>query len=461
MTYQFVNARDKNTIPIIPIETAVFKAWLKTQENVMRRWVKSVGFNAEAGSVSLVAGKDGSFSKVLVGVDEHHGLWAYADLPRRLSEGRFEIDARFDTKGATAAAIGWALGFYKFNRYKSKTTNYDFPSLVWPVNCDRSSVRRTVDAIFLIRDLINTPASDMGPGELAAATRKLARKHKATVKVISGKNLLNRNYPTIHAVGRAADRAPRLIDLTWGRRTHPKVTLVGKGVCFDSGGLDLKSASGMLRMKKDMGGAAHVLGLSHMIMDAKLKVRLRVLISAVENSVSGDAYRPSDVIRTRKGITVEIGNTDAEGRLVMCDALAEADREKPSMIADFATLTGAARVAVGTQIAAMFCNNDKLAAELYQAGVINNDPIWRLPLYKPYRRLLNSKVADINNVSEGGLAGAITAALYLEEFVSPATPWVHFDIMAWNAMALPGRPVGGEAMGMRALFEVMQKRFGL
>ena len=260
-------------------------------------------------------------------------------------------------------------------------------------------------------------------------------------------------------VGRAAEKAPRLIVMTWGRPNAPKVTLVGKGVCFDTGGLDLKSAAGMLRMKKDMGGAAHVLGLAHMIMDANLNVRLRVLIGAVENSVSGNAYRPSDVIRTRKGITVEVGNTDAEGRLVMCDAIAEADQENPALIADFSTLTGAARVAVGTDISAMFCNDDSIAKDIYEAGEDLEDPIWRLPLYSNYRHLLNSKVADINNVSEGGFAGAITAELFLEEFVSKNTKWVHFDIMAWNRTARPGRPVGGEAMGMRAIYQVLEDRF--
>ena len=274
-----------------------------------------------------------------------------------------------------------------------------------------------------------------------------------------GNELIKKDYPTIHAVGRAAAKAPRLIDLTWGRRDAPKVTLVGKGVCFDTGGLDLKSAAGMLRMKKDMGGAAHVLGLAHMIMDAKLDVRLRVLIGAVENSVAGNAYRPSDIIRTRKGITVEVGNTDAEGRLVMCDALAEADRESPALIADFSTLTGAARVAVGTDISAMFCNDDKLSAALFESGERLEDPVWRLPLFSGYRRLLKSTVADINNVSEGGFAGAITAALFLKEFVSQNTQWVHFDIMAWNRTSRPGRPVGGEAMGMRALYNVIESRF--
>jgi leucyl aminopeptidase len=459
MTYRFMASADRRTVPIIPIETAVFAAWLKTQDAAMKRWVKSAGFDATVGSISLVAGKDGSLAQVLVGVDDHQGLWAYADLPSKLPVCRYAIDARMDKAGATAAALGWALGCYRFTQYKSKPVAAAIPSLVWPKNCDRGAVKRTADATALVRDLINIPPEDMGPPELASAARKLAKKHSARINVITGNSLLKQNYPTIHAVGRAASKAPRLIDMTWGRKDAPKVTLVGKGVCFDTGGLDLKSAAGMLRMKKDMGGSANVLGLAHMIMDARLDVRLRVLIGAVENSVSGNAYRPSDVIRTRKGITVEVGNTDAEGRLVMCDALAEADRENPALIADFSTLTGAARVAVGTQIAAMFCNDETLASDIHKAGEKGNDPTWRLPLFPAYRRLLNSEVADINNVSEGGFAGAITAALFLQEFVSNKTPWVHFDIMAWNAVARPGRPIGGEAMGMRALYDVIEKRF--
>tara|TARA_B100001142_G_scaffold298681_1_gene322071 strand:+ start:135 stop:1532 length:1398 start_codon:yes stop_codon:yes gene_type:complete len=460
MAYHLVASGNRRTIPITPIETAVFAAWLKTQDAAMKRWVKSTGFTGAVGSISLVAGPDGTLSQVLVGVETHQGLWAYSALPSKLPEGRYEIDARMDRAGATAVALGWALGCYQFTKYKSNPIGLGRPSLVWPKNCDRGAVRRTADATTLVRDLINIPAEDMGPPELALAARKLAKKHDARINLVIGNALLKKGYPTIHAVGRAASKAPRLIDMTWGRTNSPKVTLVGKGVCFDTGGLDLKSAAGMLRMKKDMGGSAHVLGLAHMIMEAKLDVRLRVLIGAVENAVSGNAYRPSDVIRTRKGVTVEVGNTDAEGRLVMCDALAEADREKPALIADFATLTGAARVAVGTQIAAMFCNDDELASDLYQAGEKVSDPTWRLPLFPAYRRLINSKVADINNVSEGGFAGAITAALFLEEFVSKGTPWIHFDIMAWNAVALPGRPVGGEAMGMRALYDVIEKRFG-
>jgi leucyl aminopeptidase len=460
VAYRFLSTADARTIPIIPIETAVFAAWLKKQPAAIKRWVESAGFTAQAGEVSLVAGKDGALSSVLLGVEDHQGLWAYAALPESLPEGRYRIDAVLEKEGATNAAIGWALGCYRFERYKSKKKTAKWPGLVWPRNCDKGAVRRTVDAIGLVRDLINTPAEDMGPAELATAARRLARTHKAKARVIVGDALLKQNYPTIHAVGRASVNAPRLIDLTWGRRDAPKVTLVGKGVCFDTGGLDLKAASGMLRMKKDMGGAAHVLGLGHMIMDAGLDVRLRVMIGAVENSVAGNAYRPADVIKTRKGITVEVGNTDAEGRLVMCDALAEADDENPALMADFATLTGAARVAVGTELSALFCNDDTLANDLSRAGEKVGDPVWRLPLWRPYRRLLDSKVADINNVSEGGMGGAITAALYLEEFVSRSTPWAHFDIMGWNTGPRPGRPVGGEAMGMRALYGAIEQRFG-
>jgi leucyl aminopeptidase len=460
LPYKFVNSANSKTIPIIPVEAANFSVWLKKQPAALTRWVESSGFKAKPGEVSLVAGAKGELASILLGVEDPHGIWSCAGLPGRLPPGRYRIDARLNRDGATAAALGWALGGYIFDRYKSNKSGNAVPELVWPKNCDRGAVTRTADATILVRDLINTPAEDMGPAELASATRRLGRAHKARVSVITGDALLKANYPTIHAVGRAAAQAPRLIDLTWGKRNAPKVTLVGKGVCFDTGGLDLKQPSGMLRMKKDMGGAAHVLGLAHMIMDAGLNIRLRVLIPAVENSVAGNAYRPADVIRTRKGITVEIGNTDAEGRLVMCDALAEADRENPALLANFATLTGAARVAVGTDLSAIFCNDDALASDISDAGAATDDPVWRLPLWQPYRRLLDSQVADINNVSSGGVAGAITAALYLEEFVSKSTPWAHFDIMGWNPAARAGRPVGGEAMGMRALFSVINKRFG-
>lgn len=459
MTASFKTKADSKTIPVTPIEHAVFDAWLKKEPAAILAWVKSSGFTAKPGQISLVAGKDGKLSRVLFGVKDHDGFWDYAPLPTALPEGSYRIDARMSAAGATAAATGWALGGYRFERYKS-TKSKKLPTLVWPARADKARANAMAESISLVRDLINTPAEDMGPSQLAAAARTLGRGHKADVKVITGDALLKQNYPTIHAVGRASDDPPRLIDLRWGRKSDPKVTLVGKGVCFDTGGLDLKSAGGMLRMKKDMGGGAHALGLAHLIMALKLRVRLRVLVPAVENNVAGNAFRPLDVITTRKGVTVEIGNTDAEGRLVLCDALAEADSENPDMILDFATLTGAARVALGTDLPALFCNNDNLAGDLAKAGDTVNDPMWRLPLWRPYRQLLESKVADINNVSEGGFGGAITAALYLQEFVRDTTPWAHFDMMAWNLSGRPGRPAGGEAQSLRGVFEMLEKRYG-
>ncbi|MDH5558516.1 MAG: leucyl aminopeptidase family protein, partial [Alphaproteobacteria bacterium] len=303
-------------------------------------------------------------------------------------------------------------------------------------------------------------AGDMGPADLAQAAQDLAGEFNAEFAVTVGEELLERNYPAIHAVGRAAAVAPRLIDMRWGDPGHPRVTLVGKGVCFDTGGLDLKPSRGMALMKKDMGGAATVLGLARMIMATGLPVRLRVLVPAVENSVSGNAMRPRDILQTRKGLTVEVGNTDAEGRLVLADALTEAMTDKPDLLLDFATLTGAARAAVGTGIAAMFTPDDNLAADLYRHSVVEDDPVWRLPLWKPYRRMIDSKVADINNSGDSPYAGAITAALFLSEFVDEGLSWAHFDIMAWNPSPRPGRPEGGEAMAMRAAFSAIKERYG-
>ncbi|MEX2455580.1 MAG: leucyl aminopeptidase family protein [Rhodospirillaceae bacterium] len=459
MAVQFKPKADSKTVPVTPVEAAVFDAWLQNEPADIQAWVRSSGFKAKAGQTSLVAGRDGALARVLLGVENHDGLWDYAALPTALPAGTYRIDARIEPSGATAAAIGWALGSYRFDLYKTEKGGAP-ATLVWPDNAERKRVKAFAEAICMVRDLINTPAEDMGPSQLAGAARALGKQFDADVKIIAGDALLKQNYPTIHAVGRASDDAPRLIDLRWGRAGDPKVSIVGKGVCFDTGGLDLKPASGMLRMKKDMGGAAHALGLARLIMSLRLRVRLRVLIPAVENSVGGNAFRPLDVIRTRKGITVEVGNTDAEGRLVMCDALAEADTEKPDLMMDFATLTGAARVALGTELPALFCNDDALADDLMRAGTDVNDPMWRLPLWRPYRRLLDSPVADINNVSDGGFGGAITAALYLQEFVSDTTPWAHIDLMAWNQSARPGRPAGGEAQALRAAFETIERRFG-
>nr|WP_246157183.1 leucyl aminopeptidase family protein [Sneathiella litorea] len=322
-------------------------------------------------------------------------------------------------------------------------------------------VARTVKAVTLVRDLVNLPAGDLGPTALEAAASQVAGEFEAQQGNIVGEDLLTYHFPMVHAVGRAAADAPRLIDISWGDKDAPKVTLVGKGVCFDTGGLDIKSAAGMLMMKKDMGGAATVLGLAHMIMDANLPVRLRVLIPAVENSISGNAFRPGDILTSRKGKTVEIGNTDAEGRLILADALAAADEESPDLLIDIATLTGAARVAVGTEIAATFTDDDALFSDIANHSELEKDPVWRLPLWSDYRHLLDSKFADLNNAPSGsGFGGAITAGLFLKEFVEKANSWVHFDIMAYNARSRPGRPVGGEAFVMRALFALIQERYG-
>ena len=316
-----------------------------------------------------------------------------------------------------------------------------------------------LEAITLVRDLINTPAEDMMPEQLAAAVLALGQTFNADVTQIIGDDLLRQNYPVIHIVGRASTHAPRLIDLRWGDPTHPKLTLIGKGVCFDSGGLDLKPANGMRLMKKDMGGAAHAIGLAQLIMSTGLPVRLRLLVAAVENAVSGNAFRPGDVVRSRQGISIEIDNTDAEGRLILCDALADAATDQPDLMVDFATLTGAARVAVGTEVPAFFTTSDALAQALMDAAVQQHDPIWRLPLHRPYRQMLDSKIADIANSASSPFGGAITAALFLQEFVPDSLHWVHFDLMAWNNRNRPGRPEGGEAMGLRAVFECLQQRY--
>ncbi|CAO3352464.1 leucyl aminopeptidase family protein [Azospirillum melinis] len=448
-----------DTVALTPVTKAGLADWLAAQSPAVASWVKAVGFTGEAGSTVFLPGPDGAVARVLAGVSAVDDLWAFAGLPASLPAGSYRIDAALDARAATRAALGWALGSYRFSRYR-KPPEKGFATLVWPAEADRGEVERAATATWLVRDLVNTPACDMGPAELAQAAQDLAAEFDAAVEVIVGQDLLDRDYPAIHAVGRASPRAPRLVDLRWGNPEHPKVTIVGKGVCFDTGGLDLKPSSAMLIMKKDMGGAAHALALGRMIMMAGLPVRLRVLVPAVENVVSGDSFKPQDVLRTRKGLTIEVGNTDAEGRLILCDALAEADSEKPELLIDFATLTGAARVALGPDLPALMSNNDALANDLTEAGTAVDDPMWRLPLWAPYRKGLDSKVADINNVTTNGFAGAITAGLFLQEFVSKETPWAHLDTYAWNGANRPGRPEGGEALGLRAAYAVIAKRFG-
>lgn len=453
MTKYLAARASAQTQPIHLVTKDGLKSWLKSQPVAVRRWIEASGFDGAAGRFTLLPDAKAGVAGVVAGIDQTDMLWSCAGLPAALPFGRYRIEGELTAEEATALSLGWLLGTYRFDRYKS--FDQDFASLVWPKPADQKAVAALAEGIFLTRDLINTPAEDMGPSELAAAAQQLAKTHKAKFRTIVGQDLLKKNYPSIHAVGRAAEKAPRLIDLTWGSK-GPRVTLVGKGVCFDSGGLDLKPSGGMKLMKKDMGGSAQVLGLAAMIMASKLPLRLRVLIPAVENAVSGNAFRPLDVLDTRKGLTVEVGNTDAEGRLVLSDALTEACSEKPDLLIDFATLTGAARVALGTDLPAMFCNNDAVAESLLQQAEAAGDPVWRMPLHQPYKRQLESKVANLCNISNGPYAGAITAALFLEHFVENGTPWVHFDVMAWNLGSRPGRPEGGEAMGIRATFGMIK-----
>ena len=355
------------------------------------------------------------------------------------------------------ATLGWALASYRFERYRRSEAK--LARLATAADFATERAKAIAEAIHLGRDLINTPACDLGPAELAAAVTDVAGRFAAEVRTIEGEALLAAGYPAVHAVGQASPRGPRVLDLVWGNPASPRLTLVGKGVCFDTGGLDLKTSSNMQLMKKDMGGAAVTLALAHAAMALALPVRLRLLIGAVENSVSGNSFRPGDVLRTRKGLTVEIGNTDAEGRLVLADLLAEADRERPDLLVDCATLTGAARVALGPDLPALFTPDDALAADLLAAGAAAFEPLWRLPLHAPYRELIDSPIADLNNAGKGGLAGAITAALFLERFVTETSSWAHLDIYAWNPESRPGRPKGGEATGLRALLEAIERRF--
>jgi leucyl aminopeptidase len=444
-------------VPLMPVAPEDLAAATEGLDETSRRWLGAIRFTAEPGKLALLPDGQGGLARVLVGVRRGEELWALAGLPDTLPEGRYRLDPAPVAPAATRLALGWALGCYAFTRYKARKRG--FADLVWPAAADRGLVERLARGIALARDLINTPAEDMGPTELAGAVEELAARSGAQCRIITGEALLRENYPMIHTVGRAGAKPPALADLTWGDAAAPRLTLVGKGVCFDSGGLDLKPAGGMRLMKKDMGGAATLIGLAGAVMDAGLDLRLRLLVPAVENGVAANAMRPLDVIRSRKGITVEIGNTDAEGRLILCDALAEAVAEKPALLIDMATLTGAARTALGPELPALFSNDEALAADLLRAGEEEQDPLWRLPLWQPYRKLLKSKVADINNVSESAFAGAITAALYLEEFVEAGTPWAHIDTYAWNATARPGRPEGGEALALRALYALVVRRF--
>ena len=441
------------SVPLIPVTKAGLEGWLATQSERVRVAVAAQGFKAAADSVAILPGDGPADWCVAAGVaDGPLGPWALATAADTLPAGRYALAGELGQAG-----LGWCLAQHKFSRYRRaepKGARVLATSSLGAI----CAAATEAQAVALVRDLIDTPAADLGPADLAQAVIDVLP--QAEVQVISGEALLSQNFPAVHAVGRAADQAPRLIEAVWGDAAHPVLAIIGKGITFDSGGLNIKPGGGMALMKKDMGGAAHALALARLVIQANLRVRLHLIIPAAENAIAGNAMRPGDIIATRAGKTVEITNTDAEGRLVLCDAIALAAEKNPALIIDFATLTGAARVALGPQLPALFANDDALASELTSAGMAVGDPVWRLPLWAPYHDMLKSSLADMVNSAEGGFAGAITAALFLEKFVPAGIAWAHFDTFAWNPASRPGRPKGGEALALRASWAVLRSRFG-
>jgi leucyl aminopeptidase len=442
------------SVPLIPVTKAGLDGWLATQSERVRVAVTAQGFTAAADSMAILPGDGPADWVVAAGVAEGPlGPWALATPAEKLPAGRFALAGELGQAG-----LGWCLAQHRFGRYRRLETKGARVLTTTSLGAI-SAAASEAEAVALVRDLVDTPASDLGPAELAKAVID-ALGSQAEVRVTTGEALIDQNFPAVHAVGRAAAQAPRLIEAVWGDAAHPVVAIIGKGITFDSGGLNIKPGGGMALMKKDMGGAAHALALAKLVIQANLRVRLHLIIPAAENAIAGNAMRPGDIIGTRAGKTVEITNTDAEGRLVLCDAIALAAEKNPMLIIDFATLTGAARVALGPQLPALFANDDALASELVAAGAQVGDPVWRLPLWAPYHDMLKSSLADMVNSADGGFAGAITAALFLEKFVPTGVPWAHFDTFAWNNASRPGRPKGGEALALRASWAMLRSRFG-
>lgn len=425
----------------------------RSQGPIVSEWAKENNFTGKCGEILLSPDKNGHIEKILFGIGDGNNPFIAGKLTKVLPEGEWHFENL--PNDAFNLFLGLGLGSYKFRHYLKEENNKVRKFSVF-AETDLKELKRIIDTTFLVRDLINRPTNDMQPDTIEAVVRELGQFYNAKVETICGDALLNNNFPMVHAVGRAGSIAPRIIDLRWGNANHPKVTLVGKGVAFDSGGLDIKSANGMLLMKKDMGGAANVIGLARLIMDAKLPICLRLIIPAVENSIAGNAFRPGDILPSRKGLTVEVGNTDAEGRLILADALTFGDEEKPDYLFDMATLTGAARVALGPDIPPFYCDNDALGQKIAKIAMNIHDPLWQLPLWMPYQAKLSSRIADLNNVTTDGFAGSITAALFLRKFVDKAHHWGHFDIYGWTPVEKPGFPVGGEAQGIRALYSVLK-----
>lgn len=450
-----ITSRKSSAIPIYCLEKGSVTPLKKVLSKTGYGWVQSSNFLGAEGSHCIIPNESGEIEAVLFGYGENSDPRATGKLPKILPKGSYYFAS--ELSNSHLASLGFLLGAYVFDRYKKSSAA--IVKLVLPDDVNKAAVQREAEATIIVRNLINTPTNDLGPDELEAVTKTIAKKFKARTSVIKGEALLKKNFPMIHAVGRASDKAPRLIDLKWGKATDKKITLVGKGVCFDTGGLNIKPGNSMLLMKKDMGGAANVLGLAYMIMAAKLPVRLRVLIPAVENNISANAYRPGDVLSSRKGLSVEIGNTDAEGRLVLADALTYGDEENLDLMIDMATLTGAARVALGPDLPPYFTDDAKLASQVSDAAQTTVDPLWHMPLWPAYKPMLNSKIADTNHISSGGFAGCITAALFLQKFVNPKTTWAHFDVYGWAPANKPWVSVGGEAQAIRAIFNVLETRY--
>lgn len=441
------------SLPLIAVEQGALPPSLTPAE---AKWAKANGFTGQRGRLLALPGSDGALAGHLFGLGEATGRPALTLglAAAALEPGHYRLAGNFGDP--TLAALAFRLGAYRFDRYRKAR---DPVSLDAVEGADAAEVARLADAAYLARDLINTPANDLGPDAFEKEIRAFCKRHKLDIKVIAGDDLLKQNFPMIHAVGRAAAEAPRLVEFNWGKAKDPRITLVGKGVTFDTGGLDIKPSAGMLLMKKDMGGAANVLGLAHAIIDAGLRVRLRVLIPIVENAISGPAFRPGDVLRARNGSTVEIGNTDAEGRLILGDALALADEEAPDLIVDMATLTGAARSALGPDLPPLYATDDVLARDIIAAGATSDDPLWQMPLWAAYDTMISSKIADVNNAGASAFAGSITAALFLKRFVKQAKAWAHLDIYGWAPEAKPGRPFGGTDQGIRAVYGYLKQRY--
>ncbi|HWX80897.1 MAG TPA: leucyl aminopeptidase family protein [Steroidobacteraceae bacterium] len=451
-------------VPLWLLYEDEIEAWRAKQTPPVRQWLIEQNFKGEKHRVVLLPDAGGGLSAAVGGLGKRQGelsLWHAAGLAERLPARSFRLAQEFTEAEATQLCLGFAYGVYRFDRYRCAKTCA--ATLIAPSNAQQDYVTHAAESLRMARDWINTPAGDMGPAELAAAARQLSLSHGAEFKEWVGDELLAANFPAIHAVGRASNATPRLLELRWPRGAQglPRLTLVGKGVCFDSGGLDIKTSSGMALMKKDMGGAAVALSLAHLLMSAGIRAQLRVLVPAVENAVSGNAYRPGDVLSTHKGLTVEVGNTDAEGRLVLCDALAFADAEHPDLIIDFATLTGAARVALGPELPALFGNDERIVLELARVAAAEHDPLWPMPLWAGYEDELASKIADLNNVAASPLAGAIFGALFLKRFVAESTPWLHIDLYAWNSKDRPGRSIGAEAQAIRGTYRYLVQRYGI